>query len=265
MSLDFWSTVEPADLFKAVAEESNRQQVVKVLRSLTPDPVWTNVIVGQIEAGGIDVRCFIHWLAVKLQPQSYLEVGVRRGFSMAMVAAQCPEAAIYGFDLWIPEYTGVSNPGPQFVQSEMRRLGYNKKVRLVNGDSHKTLPAFFGNGGGRLWDRLRIGGAAKAKSTTFDLIVIDGDHSLLGGYQDLLDTMPHCSVGGVVVFDDIAPDLSQFSPTELDEIKKELGEDPHGWGSLLGVWHAIQKRFPNFRYFEYTSTPPGTGLAVRLS
>jgi len=33
---------------------------------------------------------------------------------------------------------------------------------------------------------------------------------------------------------------------------------------LLGVWHAIQQRFPNFRYFEYLRDLPGVGVAVRM-
>ena len=73
--------------------------------------------------------------------------------------------------------------------------------------------------------------------------------------------MPFCTTGGVIVFDDIAPDLSNLDPAA---IQREMGSDPHGWHNLLGVWDAIKHRFPNFRYFDYMQNPPGVGLAVRL-
>lgn len=261
MNLDFWRSVEPEDVFRAIADEENRNKTLKVVSKLTQDPVWTKVLVEMVEASHVEIRSVLHWLAANFHPKTYLEVGVRRGFSLAMVASQCPEAEIYGFDLWVPQYAGVDNPGPKFVQAEMERVGYKKRLHLFSGDSHKTLPAFFGNGRVGLWDRFKFRGSTKTRPTTFDLMAIDGDHSLLGSYQDLLDTMPFCSLGGFVVFDDI---VTEITPANEDAIKKEWGEDPYGWKDPLGVWHAIQDRFHNFRYFEYTTHPPGVGLAVRL-
>ena len=100
--LDFWQTVAPEELFRQVAAEENRKFVVRVMQALTPDPVWTEPIIGIIESERIETRCFAAWLARELQPETYLEVGVRRGFSMAMVAARSPQVEIYGFDLWVP-------------------------------------------------------------------------------------------------------------------------------------------------------------------
>lgn len=240
----FLESATPHDLFQAVADEENRAFVRTVLDALTFDPQWTRRVLAQVAAGGIDVRCVLSWLARELRPGTYLEVGVRRGFSMAVVAARCPEAEIYGFDSWVPRYGGVENPGPRFVQSEMERVGYRKEVHFVTGDSHQTLPAFFRG------------------SHAFDIITIDGDHSLLGAYRDLLDTLPHCSPGGVVVFDDIAAGPPCAPPEALEA---ERGEDPHKWGDLLGVWRAVQAHFPGFRYVEYLQAPPGVGLAVRIA
>lgn len=240
----FLESATPHDLFQAVADEENRAFVRTVLDALTFDPQWTRRVLAQVAAGGIDVRCVLSWLARELRPETYLEVGVRRGFSMAVVAARCPEVEIYGFDSWVPRYGGVENPGPRFVQSEMERVGYRKKVHFVTGDSHQTLPAFF-----------RVPNA-------FDIITIDGDHSLLGAYRDLLDTLPHCSPGGAVVFDDIAAGPPCSTPEALET---ERGEDPHKWGDLLGVWRAVKAHFTGFRCFEYLQAPPGVGLAVRIA
>jgi predicted O-methyltransferase YrrM len=251
-----WQNIEPDDLYRQVAADENCRFVLEIMRTLVLDPVWTAPIIEAVESKRIETRCFVSWLARELQPKAYLEIGVRRGFSMAMVAARVPQADIYGFDLWAANYADVPNPGPNFVQSEMRKLGYGKKVNLINGDSHQTLPVFFRNKRAGFLDWLKLRRMSKTKPAEFDLITIDGDHTLLGAYQDLLDTMPHCSVGGAVVFDDILPAA----------LKREANEpDPHGWNDLLGVWHAVQQRFPNFRFFEYLRDTPGVGVAVRLS
>jgi predicted O-methyltransferase YrrM len=257
----FWESAAPGELFEAVSANQNRHFVRTVVSTLTTDPAWTNVILQEIAAGRIELRCFLSWLACELKPKTYMEVGVRRGLSMAVVAARCPEVEIYGFDTWIPGYGGVENPGPQFVQSQMAKVGYKKRVHFVTGDSHKTLPAFFRVQNSPLLERGKLAWRLPARPRTFDMITIDGDHSLIGAYEDLMDTMPYCSPGGVVVFDDIAADPSRAKPGALEA---ERGEDPHGWGDLLGVWRAVQRKFTDFRYFEYVRNPPGVGLAVRL-
>ena len=282
--VDFWKNIEPEEFFRAVAEERNRAHVVAVMRKLKRDPVWTEVVIKLVQSGQIEIRSFLSWLARELQPATYLEVGVRRGFSMAMVASQSPQTEIFGFDMWVKDYANTDNPGPNFVQSELRKLGYRKKVHFYNGDSHQLLPEFFKGGwpapepepqaAPRFWGNLLGGTVTPAnglpESNTplkegpilLDLITIDGDHSLLGGYQDLIDTMPHCALGGVVVFDDIVQQTEGIDPAILEE---ERGPDPHGWKDLLGVWRAVQERYPNFRYFEYTRNSPGVGIAVRIS
>lgn len=256
----FWESVGANELFDLVAGEENRQFVIKTLGMLTPDPAWTKKIVSQIEAGQIETRCFVSWLSHTMHPRTYLEVGVRRGFSMAMVAGRTPDVEIWGFDLWIQNYGDVKNPGPKFVQTEMKKVGYEKKIHFVSGDSHRTLPSFFDRKKNSILDRLHW--VPLRHPDIFDLITVDGDHSLLGAYKDVLDTIEHCTVGGVVVFDDIAPDFDVLDPRA---VRQELGVDPYGWENLLGVWRAVQHKYSNFRYFEYVDNPPGVGLAVRLA
>lgn len=255
MDLTFWQNIEPEELYNQVAADENCQFVLKVMKTLTLDPVWTVPIIEAVESKRIETRCFVSWLARELQPKNYLEVGVRRGFSMAMVAAQSPQTDIYGFDLWMRNYADTPNPGAEFVESEMRKIGYQKKIRMISGNSHKTLPAFFGDKTAGFRNHLKSIWRAENKPSDFDLLTIDGDHSLAGAYRDLLDVMPHCAVGGAVVFDDIKPDAFKTDESEAD---------PNGWKNLLGVWHAIRQRFPNFRYFEYIRDLPGVGIAVRL-
>lgn len=245
----------------AVASSENRDFTVRTMRALSADPVWTDRIVERIEVGDVETRIVIAFLARELSPRTYLEVGVRRGFSMGMVIARAPEVDVFGFDIWVENYAGIANPGIDFVRREMETLGHEGRLRLFTGDSHETLPAFFHG------EQEHAGSIAdnsddhtENREGTFDLITVDGDHSLTGAYQDLVDTMPHCTIGGAVIFDDIAPDLASVG---VEAIRAELGDDPHGWNNLLGVWRAIQSRFTNFVYFELCDCAPGVGVAIR--
>jgi tRNA G46 methylase TrmB len=52
----------------------------------------------------VDVASALAAATELLRPSSYLEVGVRRGRSMAIVAARAPTCSITGVDIWQPNY-----------------------------------------------------------------------------------------------------------------------------------------------------------------
>lgn len=187
---------------------------------------------------------------------------MRRGFSMSMVASRTPNVDLYGFDMWLAQYAGSENPGPEFVAHELAKVGYQGRASFVSGDSHRTLPAFFGGRRASWLDRRRVRRQAGDAPESFDLMLVDGDHSLLGAYQDLMDTLPHVGVGGALVFDDISA-----SPVDVDPeaARQEAGPDPHQWADLRGVWQAALKEFPAFRTYEYVANTPGVAVAVRLA
>lgn len=89
-----------------------------------------------------DLPTMLWAAATFVQPENYLEIGVNRGRGAAIVGAACPPVSIYGFDLWIPDYEGQPNPGPEFVRGELRAAGHGGRAVLVSGDSHQMLPAF---------------------------------------------------------------------------------------------------------------------------
>ena len=127
------------------------------------------------------------WAAATfLQPMTYLEVGVWRGRSAAVVGTIAPECDIYGFDMWIPRY--AENLGPDFVKGELKNIGHRGDVVLVSGDSKVTLPAF-----------LR-----EHPDLYFDLMAIDGDKSMSGVASDFAAALPRLKVGGILVYDDMA-------------------------------------------------------------
>lgn len=167
------------------------------------------------------------WAAANLiRPESYLEIGVRRGRSAAVVAATRPDCAVYGFDLWLAGYAAVPNPGPDFVRNELRAVGHRGSVVLESGDSRKTVPAF-----------LR-----KHAGLYFDLVTVDGDHSALGAATDLANVLPRLKVGGIVVLDDICS-----VPV------------------LRRVWQKVVRRDSRYLTWEFTDAGYGVAAGIRVS
>jgi predicted O-methyltransferase YrrM len=160
-----------------------------------------------------------------LKPKSFLEIGVRRGRSAAAVAAASPGCAIYGFDLWMEGYGGLENPGPDFVRQELAAAGHEGELTLVSGDSARTVPAFLHEHPGLF----------------FDLINVDGDHSVTGASRDLANVLPRLKVGGIIVFDDIC-------------------SAPH----LARVWRWFVQDDGRYRAWQYDEAGAGVAAAIRI-
>lgn len=167
------------------------------------------------------------WAASTLiRPTSYLEIGVRTGRSACVVGALRPECSIVGFDLWVEGYAGVENPGPDFVSGELLAVGHRGSVELVSGDSSETVPAFLG----------------ERPEVYFDLITIDGNHTVLGAATDLANVLPRLKVGGIALFDDIAR-----------------------MPGLQRVWERLVRRDSRFVTWEFTDDGDGIAAAIRIA
>ncbi len=173
-----------------------------------------------------DINTVLVGLTRRMNVASYLEIGVRRGRSMAMVALNAPSCRIVGFDLWIADYAGMDNPGPDYVRGELARLGYQGNLDLVAGDSRETVPQWFASHAGEF----------------FDLITVDGDHSTDGAQTDLENVLPRLKVGGALVFDDIS-------------------NQSHA--NLAGVWREFLQRHANLSGHSFTEVGFGVGFAIR--
>jgi predicted O-methyltransferase YrrM len=173
-----------------------------------------------------DINTVLIGLARVLQPASYLEIGVRRGRSLAMLASQAPACAILGCDLFIQDYAGMDNPGPDFVRAELARVGFTGRLDFLVGDSHGVLPDYF----------------RRHRDAFFDLITVDGDHSEEGARADLLTVMPRVKIGGAIIFDDV----SNASHPELRQ-----------------VWTDTVVARPDFSTFTFSEIGFGVGVAVR--
>ncbi len=173
-----------------------------------------------------DITNVVFGTSLLLQPTNYLEIGVRRGRSVCCAAKGNPSVNIVACDMWMQNYAGIPNPGPEFVTEELARLGFKGKLDFVNGNSHETLPQLF----------------AANPGLTFDMITVDGDHSAEGALQDLEDVEPRLNKGGVIVFDDISHPSHPY---------------------LLDVWQAFLAKRPYMRSFEFKDLGYGVAFAIK--
>ncbi|RPF75040.1 MAG: class I SAM-dependent methyltransferase [Rickettsiales bacterium TMED289] len=173
-----------------------------------------------------DINTALITIGKNIEVENYLEIGVRRGRSMAMLASQCPDANFFGFDIWIEDYCDSPNPGPNFVKEELKKFGYVGNIDFINGDSKKTVPKFF----------------KENEDLYFDVITVDGDHSLGGAKRDLNNVISRLKIGGILVFDDISS---------------------HEHSYLNKTWHKQIKKRKNFYTYEYTDLGLGIAIAIR--
>lgn len=168
------------------------------------------------------------YTATKLvKPKNYLEIGVRRGRSACVVVRGNSEVNIYAFDMWIENYAGVENPGPNYVSQQLKEHGHTGEVTFIDGNSRKTIPQFFDEN----------------PEIMFDLINVDGDHSDEGAKIDLDNVISRLNIGGVLVFDDIShPQLK----------------------SLYQVWKTFIQENPNLAFYEFNENGNGVAFAIRL-
>jgi predicted O-methyltransferase YrrM len=128
--------------------------------------------------------------------------------------------------MWVEDYAGMANPGPNFVRQELIRIGHIGPATFIDGDSHVTLPAFF----------------EAHPHASFDLVTVDGDHSLEGATADLFEVLPRLNIGGAIVFDDICHPLHP---------------------ELAGLWHYLVASDPRYSSFAFSDAGYGVGFAIR--
>jgi predicted O-methyltransferase YrrM len=173
-----------------------------------------------------DIATVLAAAADLLQPAAYLEIGVRRGRSLAVVVSRSRACDVTGIDFWNEGYAGMDNPGPSHVRRLAAEAGHTGTLELISGDSHAVLPRLFSD----------------QPELTFDLITVDGDHSKRGATQDLVDVLPRLRIGGALVFDDISHPLHPY---------------------LFDVWRDTVAGDRRFATWEFDDVGYGVAIAVR--
>jgi predicted O-methyltransferase YrrM len=169
--------------FQKIWTKENVTFTRRTLAKLEDDRHKTDII-QLIDDKVANIWLVLAYLAKIIKPERYMELGVRRGFSMAIVGARRKDAELVGFDLWISDYAGVPNPGPDFVKSELLKVGHQGLVELVTGDCAVTVPAY-------------------QTDKYFPFVLADADHSIDGVYRDIRNCLPLVAPGGFLIVDDL--------------------------------------------------------------
>ena len=224
----------PNTILNLAQKRQTLEKVIGVLKLLEPDD-FIDYMLDFYETGlarygddwgYADQLTVLCAAASLLRVENYLEIGVFRGRSLALLASQSADTRLFGFDLWVENYAGLENPGPEYVRSQLARIGYQGDATLISGHSQETVPAFL----------------EAHPDLYFDLVTVDGDHSYEGARVDLQNVLPRIKIGGVLVFDDI--------------------RNPHHY-VLEYLWEEIVGANPSFLTAKYTGVGVGVALAVR--
>ncbi len=224
----------PTTLLERARDVATLDAVLAVLSRLAPDPYIEHMRayyrVARERFGPhwfyADQLTTLHAAASLLHPRRYLEIGVFRGRSLAVVASVVPECDVYAFDQWIAGYAGLDNAGPDLVRDQLRRVGHRGQCHIESGDSHVTVPRFL----------------EEHPELEFDLVTVDGDHTEDGARADIECVLPRIAIGGALVFDDIR-------------------HPRHPW--LERVWDECVAALPGFACAKFVEIGHGVALALR--
>lgn len=172
----------------------------------------------------IDQHTKILWEAIgvvvsRLDPRSYLEIGVQDGGSLRRVIKAGKIKRLVLCDTWGSKYGGLNRGNHRRIENLLKKLKFDGEVEFLDGKSQDLLPG--------LEDR-------------FDLILIDGDHSYQGAFQDLNNCWHLLTQRGIIVYDD-------------------LTHSSHGGDLEKAFNQFVSEKKPN-RVFREREKRPGYGL-----
>ena len=116
--------------------------------------------------------------------KNYLEIGTREGDSLITVINNTDLDGIVCIDTWGNQYGGTDNGNGEHIASLVEQIKPSAKIKIMTGNSKEVLKT------------LR-------PVSTFDLILVDGDHSYWGCDQDMRLSWPLLVEGGIMLVDDL--------------------------------------------------------------
>ena len=245
------------------------------LEALAPDPENKPRLVEWLrdgvthDDGRFEIRSALRAVARAIRPRSYLEIGTRRGWSLAQVLCESPEVQAYSFDRWVEGYGGVDNPGPGFVRDEMERVApkHRGSLQFFSGNSHDVLPVFFQGVplGDTELSEMELVRAGEAAPRMFDLVTVDGDHTALGTWWDFTDILPFVAVGGAIVIDDLLDTADEVRGDQAESRYAAIRPSPSDLEpSILQVWQRLKAGLDGWEFVESFDSIVPIGIAVRM-
>lgn len=125
------------------------------------------------------------------KPKSYLEIGVREGDSLkSLLKLHIPEFLCL-CDPWGSTWGGSGRGDFKHIIDLLKDLKFEGEVLFLTGYSQELIP--------QLEDKY-----------TFDLILVDGNHSYRGAWLDLHNSWKVLNEGGYLIMDDIVHDSTPW-------------------------------------------------------
>jgi len=238
--LDLLASLTSEDISDQISAPDVGQRVSQVFQYMSRDSSLADDKQILPDAFAVD-RSWTHWHALvwfawRFRPRSYLEISADLGRSTAMVCLNSHETTAVTAEMGRDQPLGWPHFQPAQVALELSRAGSRQPLRVLWGDSRRTLPGY--------WIK-----AGPDVIQEFDLIFIDGACGLHGIYQDLKNVFARCALGGMIV----------FRGMDRKEVRWRGQYHPR----LHGLWDRLQLRYPGFRYL---TAPFGreVGLAFRM-
>jgi len=196
---------------------------LRILKKHNPGDTYYEAYLSHYQKRGPGFFDYYHLLwsiGSVLQPERIMEIGCRTGISIcqllsSMIEPKLPE--VYLFDVFNDGFIS-----PEVVKMNLRALNLPlDKIHFIVGDSLVTVP-----------EKKLIG---------MDYILVDGNHDKVPARQDLENVIPSLNKGGLLLFDDIAPD----------------GCD------LIDVWNDFKASHAVEFFFHENLNGKGIGVGVR--
>lgn len=196
--------------------------VMRVLKKVNPGDLYYENYLWHYQKNGekfFDIYHLAWAIAIEKKPKRILEIGTRTGISLCQLLSAYVDykgiERIVSCDLFNDGYIS-----PGLVKLNLKTLNIPQdvidKIEFLIGDSKTLIPQL------------------KEK---FDWVLVDGDHSELGARTDLENARTLVEQGGVLVFDDIAPDgmsllpiWEEFKNNHLEEFEWFQNLDGKGCG-----------------------------------
>lgn len=114
-----------------------------------------------------------------LEINTYLEIGVCEGNCVRNIVSQIPDIEkLVLCDTWGNTYGGSDRGNHDHIEAILVEEGFPlERAIFLDGDSKVKIPEYFA-------DNPEI----------FDVIFIDGDHSFMGCWQDMVNCIDYCEI-----------------------------------------------------------------------
>jgi predicted O-methyltransferase YrrM len=165
--------------------------------------------------------------------QNILEIGFNAGHSALLLLESNPHVNYTGIDINTHEYTNKA--------VKIMKDNYPNRFRFISGDSTQIL---------------------QSKIGFFDLIIIDGDHSISGLYSDFVSSLNQTARGKtIIIFDDTnIPHINNFvhkliklkliKPLKFSSLDKNYyASSTYLFSKLIRL--IIKNKLFNDRFFKY--------------